>query len=300
MALLGRLHRGTKPTSARPRERKALRIGISGAPGVGKSTFIEAFGLWLIKRSQRVAVLPVDPSSVGSGGAILGDKTRMTRLSREASAYIRPSPSGGTAGGVAQRTHEVVALCEAAGFDIILIETVGVGQSETTAAQLSDIFVLLLSPEGGDELQGIKRGILEMADLVIINKADGALQSAALRTCADYAAALRVRGGQAWHPAGYPLAMTMSAQETQGIGAVWKAIHTLAEWRSAEGMIQKRRMQQAHYWFVDSIRQSMLEQLESSRAQNHIQEFSHKVARGQMAPSVAAQQVLRALGFLPP
>lgn len=172
--------------------KQALRIGLSGTPGVGKSTFIEAFGLMLTAQGLRVAVLAVDPSSARSGGSILGDKTRMERLSRDPNAFIRPSPSQTQLGGVARRTREAVALCEAAGFDVVLIETVGVGQSETVVAEMSDLFVLLLAPAGGDELQGVKRGIMEIADLILVNKADGDLKAQATRTCADYAGALRL------------------------------------------------------------------------------------------------------------
>ena len=185
---------------ALPHDRQALRIGLSGTPGVGKSTFIESFGMMLIGLGLRVAVLAVDPSSARSGGSILGDKTRMDRLSRVPSAFIRPSPSQTHLGGVARRTREVVTLCEGAGFDVILIETVGVGQSETMVAQLSDLFVLLLAPAGGDELQGVKRGIMEMADLILINKADGDLRATATRTCADYAGALRLAAQAAAGP----------------------------------------------------------------------------------------------------
>ena len=161
------------------KDRQAIRIGLSGTPGVGKSTFIESFGLHLVESGLKVAVLAVDPSSARSGGSILGDKTRMDQLSRHPGAYIRPSPSQTHLGGVARRTREATALCEAAGFDVVLIETVGVGQSETMVAEMADLFVLLLAPAGGDELQGVKRGIMEMADLILINKADGDLKSAA-------------------------------------------------------------------------------------------------------------------------
>ncbi|MGB2893723.1 MAG: methylmalonyl Co-A mutase-associated GTPase MeaB, partial [Albidovulum sp.] len=167
--------------------RQALRIGLSGTPGVGKSSFIEAFGKMLTGQGHRVAVLAVDPSSARSGGSILGDKTRMERLSRDPLAFIRPSPSQAQMGGVARHTREAVALCEAAGFDVVLVETVGVGQSETMVAELTDLFVLLIAPAGGDELQGVKRGIMEMADLILVNKADGDLKAAATRTRADYA-----------------------------------------------------------------------------------------------------------------
>jgi LAO/AO transport system kinase len=179
--------------------RTAIRIGLSGTPGVGKSTFIESFGLMLTGHGLRVAVLAVDPSSARSGGSILGDKTRMERLSRDPSAFIRPSPSRTHLGGVARRTREAVMLCEAAGYDVVLIETVGVGQSETVVAEMSDIFVLLLAPAGGDELQGVKRGIMEIADLILVNKADGDLKPAAMRTRSEgHFAARRIAQAQSW------------------------------------------------------------------------------------------------------
>jgi LAO/AO transport system kinase len=175
--------------------RSALRIGLSGTPGVGKSTFIEAFGMFLIDQGLRVAVLAVDPSSARSGGSILGDKTRMERLAREPDAFIRPSPAQSHLGGVARRTREAVALCEAAGFDVVLIETVGVGQSETMVAGMADLFLLLIAPAGGDELQGVKRGIMEMADLILVNKADGALKETATMParCTCCASGRRIR-----------------------------------------------------------------------------------------------------------
>lgn len=204
------LHRLADPA------RQSLRIGLSGTPGVGKSTFIEALGLMLTGQGQRVAVLAVDPSSARSGGSILGDKTRMERLSRDRQAFIRPSPSQTELGGVARRTREAIALCEAAGFDTILVETVGVGQSETLVARMTDIFTLLIAPAGGDELQGVKRGIMEIADLVLVNKADGDLAAQARRTCADYAGALRLLRRREGDPADFPKAMCVSA--TTGLG----------------------------------------------------------------------------------
>ncbi|AHM04151.1 putative periplasmic protein kinase ArgK [Roseibacterium elongatum DSM 19469] len=197
--------------------RQALRIGLSGTPGVGKSTFIEAFGMMLTEAGLRVAVLAVDPSSARSGGSILGDKTRMERLSREKGAFIRPSPSSSQLGGVARRTREAVALCEAAGFDVVLIETVGVGQSETMVAEMCDLFVLLLAPAGGDELQGVKRGIMEMADLILINKADGDLKATATRTVSDYSGALRLLRKRPQDPEGFPKALPVSAVEGSGL-----------------------------------------------------------------------------------
>ena len=225
--------------------RQALRGGLSGTPGVGKSTFIESFGMMLIGRGLRVAVLAVDPSSARSGGSILGDKTRMDRLARERSAFIRPSPSQSHLGGVARRTREAVALCEAAGFDVVLIETVGVGQSETVVAEMSDLFLLLLAPAGGDELQGVKRGIMEMADLILVNKADGDLKPVATRTCSDYAGALRLLRKRPQDPEGFPKAMTVSAVEETGLEGAWDEMQALSDWRRENGFFDARRADQA-------------------------------------------------------
>lgn len=215
--------------------RQALRIGLSGTPGVGKSTFIEAFGMMLTAQGLKVAVLAVDPSSARSGGSILGDKTRMERLSRDPNAFIRPSPSQAHLGGVARRTREAVSLCEAAGYDVVLIETVGVGQSETLVADMSDLFILLLAPAGGDELQGVKRGIMEMADLILVNKADGDLKPAAMRTVADYAGALRLLRKRPQDPAGFPKALPVSALAEEGLKAAWDDMQALARWRRDHG-----------------------------------------------------------------
>ncbi|MBM3606523.1 MAG: methylmalonyl Co-A mutase-associated GTPase MeaB, partial [Alphaproteobacteria bacterium] len=212
-------------------DRNALRIGLSGTPGVGKSTFIETFGTRLTDQGLRVAVLAVDPSSARSGGSILGDKTRMELLSRNPRAFIRPSPSSAQLGGVARRTREAVRLCEAAGFDVILIETVGVGQSETLVAEMSDLFVLLLAPAGGDELQGVKRGIMEMADLILVNKADGELLPTARRTVADYAGALRLLRKRPQDPEGFPKALAVSAATGEGLDEAWQQMQQLARWR---------------------------------------------------------------------
>lgn len=243
--------------------RQAVRIGLSGTPGVGKSTFIEGFGLMLTGMGKRVAVLAVDPSSARTGGSILGDKTRMERLSRDPAAFIRPSPSRTHLGGVARRTREAVALCEAAGFDAVLIETVGVGQSETVVADLCDLFVLLLAPAGGDELQGVKRGIMEMADLILVNKADGDLRPAALRTCAEYAGALRLLRRRPQDPEGYPKAMTVSALEVTGLEAAWAEMTALIDWRRAHGQWQARRGAQARHWFEAEVREGLLAALNS-------------------------------------
>ena len=219
--------------------KQSIRIGLSGTPGVGKSTFIESFGIQLVETGLRVAVLAVDPSSARSGGSILGDKTRMDYLSRHPNAFIRPSPSQSHLGGVARRTREATTLCEAAGFDIVLIETVGVGQSETMVAEMTDLFVLLLAPAGGDELQGVKRGIMEVADLILINKADGDLKDAATRTCADYASALRLLRKRGQDPDGFPKALMVSSVEGEGLGESWAEMKQLVEWRKAKGFLEK-------------------------------------------------------------
>ncbi|MCE8513002.1 methylmalonyl Co-A mutase-associated GTPase MeaB [Ruegeria pomeroyi] len=275
--------------------RQALRIGLSGTPGVGKSTFIESFGMMLIGQGLRVAVLAVDPSSARSGGSILGDKTRMERLSRERAAFIRPSPSQSHLGGVARRTREAVSLCEAAGFDVVLIETVGVGQSETVVAELSDLFLLLLAPAGGDELQGVKRGIMEMADLILVNKADGELKSTATRTCADYAGALRLLRKRVQDPPGFPKALTVSAVEEQGLDVAWTEMCALSDWRRENGHWTANRAEQARYWFGQEVRHALLARLETPRARAEMDRLSTAAAQGQLTPASAAEQML---GFL--
>jgi LAO/AO transport system ATPase len=275
--------------------RQALRLGLSGTPGVGKSTFIESFGMMLIRQGLKVAVLAVDPSSSRSGGSILGDKTRMELLSREKNAFIRPSPSQSELGGVARRTREAVALCEAAGYDLILIETVGVGQSETVVSEMSDLFLLLLAPAGGDELQGVKRGIMEMADLILVNKADGDLKPAAQRTCADYAGALRLIRKRPQDPKDFPKAMTVSAIEEKGLLEAWGEMNTLADWRRENGFFDKRRSEQAEYWFAQDIRHGLLSQLEKEPLKSMIAGLARKVSKGEITPGHAAADVLRAL-----
>ncbi|WP_068109484.1 methylmalonyl Co-A mutase-associated GTPase MeaB [Tropicimonas marinistellae] len=273
--------------------RQALRLGLSGTPGVGKSTFIEAFGTMLTEQNLRVAVLAVDPSSSRSGGSILGDKTRMEELSRNPAAFIRPSPSQSQLGGVARRTREVVALCEAAGYDVVLIETVGVGQSETMVAEMSDLFLLLLAPAGGDELQGVKRGIMEIADMILVNKADGDLKPVATRTCADYAGALHLLRKRPEDPEGFPKAMTVSAVSGDGLETAWQEMQSLAQWRKDNGFWQARRAGQARHWFEEEVRQGLLARLSNSpqmRAQ--MAALGGKVADGSLAPAAAAQEML--------
>ena len=281
--------------AALPVERQALRIGLSGTPGVGKSTFIESFGLMLTAQGKRVAVLAVDPSSSRSGGSILGDKTRMDHLSRDPNAFIRPSPSQTHLGGVARRTREAVRLCEAAGFDVVLIETVGVGQSETVVAQMADLFLLLLAPAGGDELQGVKRGIMEMADVILVNKADGELKSAAMRTCADYSGAMRLLRKRPQDPAGFPKAMTVSAIEENGLTEAWEEMETLIAWRREAGFWNATRAEQARYWFNEDVRQRLLARLDGAEARAALHQLGDKVAKGEADPAQAAQQFIEGL-----
>jgi LAO/AO transport system kinase len=281
--------------AALPKGREALRIGLSGTPGVGKSTFIESFGLKLTGQGLRVAVLAVDPSSSRSGGSILGDKTRMDHLSRDPNAFIRPSPSQTHLGGVARRSREAVALCEAAGFDVVLIETVGVGQSETVVAEMSDVFLLLLAPAGGDELQGVKRGIMEMADLIVINKADGDLKAAASRTRADYAGALRLLRKRPQDPEGYPKALSVSAVEQSGLDEVWETLNELIAWRKAQGFWDRTRAAQARYWFEQDVKNALLAQLETAQAREALQRLGDRVAAGEEDPASAAQTFVRQL-----
>ena len=275
--------------------RQALRIGLSGTPGVGKSTFIESFGMMLTRQNLRVAVLAVDPSSARTGGSILGDKTRMPELARAPQAYIRPSPSQTHLGGIARRSREAVALCEAAGFDVVLVETVGVGQSETVVAEISDLFLLLLAPAGGDELQGVKRGIMEMADMILVNKADGDLKPTATRTCADYAGALRLLRKRPQDPEGFPKAMTVSALEKDGLEKAWEEMTTLADWRRAEGHFDRARAAQARFWFREDVKQALLAELERGPTKAKMAELSDAVAAGETTPTLAAEQMLAAL-----
>jgi|TARA_B110000971_G_C19966370_1_gene480422 LAO/AO transport system kinase len=275
-------------------DRQAIRIGMSGTPGVGKSTFIESFGLQLVESGLRVAVLAVDPSSAISGGSILGDKTRMDHLSRHPSAFIRPSPSQTHLGGVARRTREATALCEAAGFDVVLIETVGVGQSETMVAEMADLFVLLLAPAGGDELQGVKRGIMEMADLILVNKADGDLKATATRTCADYAGALRLLRKRGQDPEDFPKALMVSAIEGNGLRQSWVEMQALVAWRKQNEVWQKIRADQNAFWFNTELRHALLTRLENDPEAAAASSAMQKAIRaGEVAPSVAAERVVQ-------
>ena len=273
--------------------KKAIRIGLSGTPGVGKSTFIESFGTYLTGMGLKVAVLAVDPSSVRSGGSILGDKTRMERLVREPNAFIRPSPSQTHLGGVAKRSREAVTICEAAGFDVIFIETVGVGQSETIVSEISDVFLLLIAPAGGDELQGVKRGIMEIADLILVNKADGDLKAAAARTCSDYASSLMLLRKRRHDPEGFPLAMTISALEEVGLADVWNKIEQLVDWRKSDGWFEQNRKAQSRFWFKEEIRQGLLSMLDKEEVKEEISLLMNMVDDGKIYPSAAAQKILK-------
>ena len=275
-----------------PRAGHSIRIGLSGVPGVGKSTFIESLGNHVIDRGHRVAVLAVDPSSSRSGGSILGDKTRMELLSRRPEAFIRPSPTGRTLGGVARHTQETIVILEAAGYGVVIVETVGVGQSETAVAEMTDMFVLLLLPSGGDELQGIKRGIVEHADLVVVNKADGDLAGAAGRIAADYLSAVRYlrRRSSAWEVA----VATCSALENRGIAEVWALIERYRDTMLANGELSARRAEQARRWLWNDTADALLELLkEDPQVQRRIAELEARVLSGDMSPRVAADQLVK-------
>ncbi|WP_424931045.1 methylmalonyl Co-A mutase-associated GTPase MeaB [Amaricoccus macauensis] len=275
------------------REKPALRVGLTGTPGVGKSSFIEALGLFLIERGLKLAVLAVDPSSARSGGSILGDKTRMEHLSRRPEAFIRPSPSKATLGGVGRNTRETILLVEAWGADVVLVETVGVGQSETMVADMTDIFVLLLAPAGGDELQGVKRGIMEMADLILVNKADGELKPQAMRTCADYHGALRLMRARPGDPEGFPKAQTVSAYTGDGLEEAWNAVEALATGRQQSGTWDARRAAQAQTWFSHAIEAGLMARLERDpKIAAHREELASKVASGELPPDIAAETLL--------
>jgi LAO/AO transport system kinase len=270
-----------------------VRIGISGAPGVGKSTFIEAFGLAVIAAGHRLAVLAVDPSSKRGGGSILGDKTRMPELARRAEAYIRPSPAGQTLGGVARRTREAMWLCEAAGFDVVMVETVGVGQSETAVADMVDLFLLLIAPASGDDLQGIKRGIVELADLVLVNKADGDLEPAARRAVADYRNALRMLRPVAEKDA--PQVIAVSALEGRGIDEVWRLVERRSTAMEASGARARRRAAQARAALWSEVGEGLLDALRAdAEVASRLPELEARVAAGRLTPSAAARALLAA------
>jgi LAO/AO transport system kinase len=274
-----------------PTTGRAHRIGISGAPGVGKSTFIDQFGANLVANGHRVAVLAVDPTSSRTGGSILGDKTRMARLAASESAFIRPSPTSGTLGGVARKTRESMFLVEAAGFDVVIVETVGVGQSETAVAGMVDVFVVLLLAGGGDELQGIKKGIIEIADILVINKADGDNRKRAERTAADYQAAINMltAAGSGWTP---PV-ITASARDNRGLDLVWEKIRTHKAHMTACGLFEARRQDQAVAWMRDLVHERLMMRFEKdARLAAARADIEASVRAGRLLPTLAADRLL--------
>ncbi len=276
----------------------AVRLGMTGTPGAGKSTFIEELGGHLTAVGHRVAVLAVDPSSRRSGGSILGDKTRMERLARDPRAFIRPSPSGGSVGGVARRTREAALLCEAAGFDVIVVETVGVGQSEVAVADMVDCFCLIVAPGGGDELQGIKRGIIELADVVVVNKADGDLLPAARRAIADYRQAVHLLRPK--HPGwGVPVLAT-SALEGTGVDETWAAVEKLVAHLREDDALDRLRAGQAVSWMWDEIREHLIDSFRrDARVATRWSDTEDAVRAGRLSPATAAQRLLEAHGVVP-
>jgi len=279
-------------TALLPRTGNAMRIGISGPPGVGKSTFIEAFGVHVIGEGHRLAVLAVDPSSRRSGGSILGDKTRMETLARNPKAFIRPSPAGSTLGGVARRTREAVFLVEAAGFDLVLVETVGVGQSETAVAEMVDLFVLLVSPGGGDELQGIKRGVMELADIVLVTKADGELRPAAARAAADYAHALHLMRPK--YPNAVPEVLQVSALEGRGIVDAWSALQDFHQSLQNAGQLAKLRESQLRSWFWNEVQAILSEEILTNKDMvEQARVVEADVVTGRALPYAAARALIR-------
>jgi LAO/AO transport system kinase len=288
-------------TALLPHTGKAFRLGISGVPGVGKSTFIEALGLYLIGQGHRVAVLAVDPSSTVSGGSILGDKTRMEHLSVHDQAYIRPSPSSGTLGGVAEKTREAMLVCEAAGYDIVIVETVGVGQSETAVSGMTDMFVLLQLPNAGDDLQAIKKGVMELADLVVINKAD-IDPNAAMRAQAQITSSLRLLGlhghpdhahhdDSVWHPQ----VIQISALLGQGVDAFWNTVRRFRDLQTANGRMAARRQQQALAWMWERIDAGLKQAFrQNPTVREQLPALELQVRNGQLAASTAARTLLAA------
>jgi LAO/AO transport system kinase len=276
-----------------PRTGESLRIGISGLPGAGKSTFIDAFGTMLTGKGHKVAVLAVDPTSSRTGGSILGDKTRMTRLSMDENAFIRPSPTGGTLGGVARATREAILVCEAGGFDIILVETVGVGQSEITVSEMVDFFLVLMIAGGGDELQGIKKGVLEIADMIAITKADGENIARAKLTASDYQHAMRIITPM--NPLWTPPVMTVSAIENKGLDTLWEKVeHHKKTLQNAGEFEAKRRAQQIR-WMWSMIDDRLVSRLRADdRIRTLVTEMEQGITAGKVTPALAADSILHA------
>ena len=276
-----------------PHRVDSIRVGISGVPGVGKSTFIEALGQHVIEKGRRVAVLAVDPSSKLSGGSILGDKTRMETLTRQPDAFIRPSPAGTTLGGVARRTREAISICEAARYDVVLVETVGVGQSETAVKEMTDMFVLLLSPAGGDELQGMKKGIVELADMILVNKADGEFETSARHAVSDYRSAIHLLrpASPNWQ---VPVA-ACSALSGLGIDEAWTHVEDYETTLSDSGEIAQRRAEQARSWLWSEVGDTLLERLKAHPdVRSVLSGLEDQVVHGTTTPAAAARRVLQA------
>lgn len=271
----------------------SIRIGVSGVPGVGKSTFIESFGQLVLAAGKRLAILTVDPSSPVGGGSILGDKTRMAKLSREDNVFIRPSPSAGALGGVAQKTRESMLLCEAAGYDVVLVETVGVGQSEYQVAAMVDFFMLLMLPGGGDELQGIKKGIVELAHALVINKADGDSERTAQQTQAQYQSALGIlRSEQHWEPQ----VLRCSALEKRGLDVIWTLISTFVDTRRESGQFERQRARQSRDWMRQLMHDMLLSRLtESTAVRRELPRLEAAVEAQETTPYAAARRVLALL-----
>lgn len=273
---------------------KAIRVGITGSPGVGKSTTIDALGMFLIERGHRVAVLAVDPSSARTGGSILGDKTRMARLAASDGAYIRPSPASGTLGGVAAKTREAMLLCEAAGFDVVLVETVGIGQSETVVSDMTDFFLALMLPGAGDELQGIKKGLVELADLVAVNKADGDNIKRATQAAGEYRSALHILTPRSEH--WQPPVVTYSALTGSGIDALWQKILEHRKAMIASGEFASRRREQQVKWMWSMLEQRIMARLRSDASvRTKVKRIEAEVAAGRISPALAADQIAEML-----
>jgi len=273
---------------------KAIRVGITGSPGVGKSTTIDALGMYLIERGHKVAVLAVDPSSARAGGSILGDKTRMAQLAASDSAYIRPSPASGTLGGVAAKTREAMLLCEAAGFDVVLVETVGIGQSETAVCDMTDFFLALMLPGAGDELQGIKKGLVELADMIAVNKADGDNIKRANLAAGEYRSALHILTPRSehWHP---PV-LTYSALTGSGIETLWQKILDHRTAMKASGEFTARRQQQQVKWMWSMLEQRMMARLRADASvRAKVKRIETEVAAGRISPALAAEQMAEML-----
>jgi len=278
-----------------PRTGKAVRLGITGAPGVGKSTTIDVLGTYLTGKGHKVAVLAVDPSSTRTGGSILGDKTRMARLSSDPNAFVRPSPSSGTLGGVAAKTRETMLVCEAAGYDVVMVETVGIGQSETAVADMTDCFLVLMLPDAGDELQGLKKGIVELADMIAVNKADGDNVERARLAAAEYRAALNILTPHSatWSP---PV-VTYSALAERGIAELWAQVLSHKAKMTESGELTTRRRDQQVKWMWTMLEERLTARLRSDAAvRAKLRQAEAQVAAGKLAPMLAVEEIAQLLG----